>query len=174
MQLKRAVAGLREEGFERKPYEQWVRPLGSFSLERKLRGELSSVCSFFMRARGGAAPLSSLWRPMTGPRVAAQIYRDAIAWILVKGVWVSMGTGWHSTSQHQPDRAQEEFGQHSQAHGGTLGLSSVVPGNGFDEPCEFLPTQCALWVSDSYSSPQPSSSAPRTSILCQTFKLHAQ
>ncbi|KAJ7400748.1 hypothetical protein BTVI_102610 [Pitangus sulphuratus] len=52
------------KGLEGKLYEEWLRSLGLFSLEkRRLRGDLIAVYNFLMRGRGGAG--SDLFSVMT-------------------------------------------------------------------------------------------------------------
>lgn len=43
------------KGIDRKPYQKWLRSLGSISLEKKtLRGHLTAVYNFLTRGKGGA------------------------------------------------------------------------------------------------------------------------
>ncbi|KAJ7413168.1 hypothetical protein WISP_92722 [Willisornis vidua] len=42
------------KGLDGKPYEEWLRSLGVFSLERSLKGDIITVYNILMRRSGGA------------------------------------------------------------------------------------------------------------------------
>ena len=92
------------KGLEEKPYEEWLKSLGSFSLEkRRLRGDLIVVRSFLTRGGGGGAG-PDLFSLVTNDRTQGngrKMCQGRFSLILGKG---SSPRGWWSTGTGSPRR----------------------------------------------------------------------